>query len=47
MKALILSGLNRMPEAKEQIKKTLAKNFANFMCWHVFGLINRKEKDYD
>lgn len=47
MKALILSGLGRNDEAKEQIKKTLFKNLSNFTCWHVFGIINRKAKEYD
>jgi peptide alpha-N-acetyltransferase len=47
MKALILSAMGRMSEANDQIKKTLFKNMTNFTCWHVFGIINRKEKDYD
>lgn len=47
MKALILSGLGRNQEANDQIKKTLFKNLTNFTCWHVFGIINRKAKDYD
>jgi tetratricopeptide (TPR) repeat protein len=47
MRALLLSGLNRMPEAIDQIKKTLFKNLTNFTCWHVYGIINRKEKDYE
>lgn len=47
MKALILSGMGRSVDAIAQIKKTLFKNLTNFTCWHVFGIINRKDKDYD
>ena len=46
-KALILSGLGRMNEATDQIKKILFKNLTNFTCWHIFGMIHRKAKDYD
>lgn len=47
MKALIFSGMGRNKEAMTQIKMTLFKNLTNFTCWHVMGIINRKEKDYD
>jgi cytochrome c-type biogenesis protein CcmH/NrfG len=47
MKGLIFSGMGRQDEAKAQIKLTLFKNLTNFTCWHVMGIINRKDKDYD
>jgi len=47
MKALFLSGLGRQDEAVVYIKKILFKNLSNFTCWHVQGLLLRKEKDYD
>jgi peptide alpha-N-acetyltransferase len=47
MKALILSGMGHNTVALDQIKKTLFKNLTNFTCWHVYGIMNRKEKDYD
>lgn len=47
MRALILSGFGRMTEAHAQIKKVLFKNLNNFTCWHVFGILSRKDKDYD
>ena len=47
MRSLILSGIGRMVEAHAQIKKVLFKNMGNFTCWHVMGILNRKDKDYD
>ena len=47
MHALLLSGIGRTEEAIGSIKKTLFKNFTNFTCWHVFGIVNKKAKDYD
>lgn len=47
MKALFFSGMGRNPEAIEMIKKLLFKNLNNFTCWHVMGICQRKDKDYD
>ena len=47
MQALLFSGIGSQAEALESIKKTLFKNFSNFTCWHVYGIIYRKEKDYE
>lgn len=47
MRALLWSGMGRQEEALAHIKKILMKNLANFTCWHVNGLLLRKEKDYD
>jgi peptide alpha-N-acetyltransferase len=47
MKALLQCGLGRQAEAVASIKKILFKNLTNFTCWHVYGIIYRKEKDYD
>ncbi len=47
MRALILSGLGRREEAHAQIKKVLFKNMGNFTCWHVMGILHRKDKQYD
>ena len=48
MRALILSQMNKHDQAMEQIKKTLSNpaNFKNFTCWHVYGMIQKKNKDY-
>ena len=47
MKGLILSAQGHNTEALAVVKKVLFKNLSNFTCWHVYGIINRKEKDYD
>lgn len=47
MKALLLNALKKKKEAYEWIKKALFKNFTNFTCWHVYGILQRSNKDYD
>ena len=47
MKGLILSAQGHNTEALAVVKKVLFKNLSNFTCWHVYGIINRKDKDYD
>jgi Flp pilus assembly protein TadD len=47
MKGLILSAQGNSAEAQAVIKRILFKNLTNFTCWHVYGIINRKDKDYD
>ena len=47
MRALFLNDLGRHVEAQAVIKKILFKNLANFTCWHVYGMITRKLKDYE
>jgi len=47
MKALLLNALKKKKEAFEWIKKALFKNFSNFTCWHVYGILQRSNKEYD
>jgi N-alpha-acetyltransferase 15/16, NatA auxiliary subunit len=47
MKALIFSAMGKRDEAHVQIKKVLFKNMGNFTCWHVMGILHRKDKEYD
>jgi len=47
MQALLFSGIGRQADALVSIQKTLFKNFNNFTCWHVYGIIFRKSKDYE
>lgn len=44
MKALIIFSLKRKTEAFEIINAVLKKNFMNFQCWYVFGLLNKHMK---
>ena len=46
-KALLLSGLGKQKESVEVIKATIGKSMANMTnatCWHIYGIINRKDK---
>ncbi|KAJ1567919.1 N-alpha-acetyltransferase 16, NatA auxiliary subunit, partial [Cladochytrium tenue] len=47
MKALFLSYLERKDEAHELIKKAVRLEITNAVCWHVYGLIHRAEKNYE
>lgn len=46
-RALAMSGLGKMKEAVKEIKLVLMKNMMNGTCWHVMGIIHRKEKEHD
>jgi len=43
-RALSLSGLGKMKEAVKEIKAVLMKNMMNYTCWHIMGIIHRKER---
>lgn len=43
-RALSMSGLGKMKEAVKEIKAVLMKNMMNYTCWHIMGIIHRKEK---
>jgi peptide alpha-N-acetyltransferase len=38
--------MKRKTEAYDIIKKALFKNLGNFTCWHVYGLINKNNRQY-
>lgn len=46
MKGLILNCLGRKEEAQEFIKKGLRNDLMSHVCWHVFGLLKRSDKEY-
>lgn len=46
-RALSMSGMGKMKEAVKEIKMVLMKNMMNYTCWHIMGIIHRKEKEYD
>lgn len=43
-RALSMSGLGKMKDAVKEIKFVLMKNMMNYTCWHIMGIIHRKEK---
>lgn len=47
MKGLFLSHLNRSAEAHVFIKQGLRLDLTSHICWHVYGLLHRAEKNYE
>ncbi|KAI8925743.1 NMDA receptor-regulated protein 1-domain-containing protein [Entophlyctis helioformis] len=47
MKGLFYSTLDRKEEALEFIKKGIMSNMTSHICWHVYGLFHRTEKNYE
>ena len=47
MKGLFLSHLDKKEEAHEFIKKGLKFDLTSPICWHVYGLLHRAEKNYE
>ena len=47
MKGLFCHCLNRREEGMELIKKGLRLDLRSHICWHVFGLAYREEKNYE
>jgi peptide alpha-N-acetyltransferase len=46
MRGLVLNCMDRKTEAYEYVKKGLAKDIRSHVCWHVFGLVYRSDRDY-
>ncbi|KAJ3104096.1 N-alpha-acetyltransferase 16, NatA auxiliary subunit [Phlyctochytrium planicorne] len=47
MKALFLSSLDRKEEAHELIKKAIKLDLSSSVCWHVYGIIHRSDRNYE
>jgi len=46
MRGLILNYMSRKPEAHEHCKKGLMFNMKSHVCWHVYGLVHRSDRNY-
>jgi len=46
MRGLILNCMGNSEEAIENVKKGLRENMTSHVCWHVYGLIHRANKNY-
>jgi len=46
MKGLTLSYLDKKEEAYELVRKGLKFDLKSHVCWHVFGLLYRQDRDY-
>ncbi|ORX89186.1 n-alpha-acetyltransferase 15, NatA auxiliary subunit-like protein [Basidiobolus meristosporus CBS 931.73] len=47
MKGLFLNHLDRKEEAYDFVRKGLRNNLRSHICWHVFGLLYRSDKNYE
>ena len=47
MKGLTLNCLGRKEEAYEYVKRGLRNDLKSHVCWHVFGLLQRSDHQYD
>ena len=46
MKGLTLNCVERKKEAYEHVRLGLKKNMMSHVCWHVYGLLYRSDRDY-
>lgn len=46
MKGLTLSYLDKKEEAYELVRKGLKHDLRSHVCWHVYGLLYRQDRDY-
>ncbi|TDL19618.1 N-terminal acetyltransferase A auxiliary subunit [Rickenella mellea] len=47
MKGLVLTHMGKREEGLELVKKGIRLDLTSHICWHVFGLIQKGEKNYD
>ncbi|GAB5591523.1 hypothetical protein Unana1_06423 [Umbelopsis nana] len=47
MKGLFLNNLEKKEEGYEFVKKGLRFDLTSHICWHVFGLLYRSDKNYE
>ena len=47
MKGLIFSCIGKKTEARELVKQGLLFNLKSHVCWHVSGLIERSDRNYE
>lgn len=47
MKGLILTHMGKREEGLELVKKGIRLDLTSHICWHVFGLIQKGEKNYE
>ncbi|CAJ0598149.1 unnamed protein product [Cylicocyclus nassatus] len=46
IKELILN-MGKQQEAQECVKRGLKADLKSYVCWHVYGLVQRSDKNYD
>ncbi len=46
MKGLAFNSLDRKAEARELVKRGLKLDMLSHICWHVYGLLHRSDRNY-
>lgn len=47
MRGLFYSHMGRRQDAHDAIKRGLMNDLSSHICWHVYGLLHRSEKNYE
>lgn len=47
MKGLVLTHMGRREEGIELVRKGVRLDLTSHICWHVYGLIHKGEKNYE
>ncbi|KAA3673876.1 N-alpha-acetyltransferase 15/16, NatA auxiliary subunit [Paragonimus westermani] len=47
MKGMLLNCLGKKEESREYVKRGLKANISSFVCWHIYGLIQKSDRKYD
>jgi len=47
MKGLVLTHMGRREEGIDLVKKGIKLDLTSHICWHVFGLIQKGDRNYD
>ena len=47
MKGLVLNCLDRKTEAYDHVKRGLRSDMRSHVCWHVYGLLYRSDRNYE
>lgn len=47
MKGLFLTHMGKREEGIDLVKKGVRLDLTSHICWHVFGLIQKGEKNYE
>jgi len=47
MKGLVLTNMSRKEEGLELIKKGVRLDLTSHICWHVYGIVHKADRNYD
>jgi len=47
MKGLVLTHMGRREEGIDLVKKGIKLDLMSHICWHVFGLIQKADRNYE